>query len=358
MRYNRALAPAFLALLLPTAPLGAFLHGLVVAEFRGTGLTLDLHLRESNDVMLYLGSTRLLLLRYQPRTNTLWPSADAYYMGQDSWQFKPPYARTEVADLVAALALYLASVEVNPRHYSKEGALQNRLSYRFGPGRRSPDDWVVVDREVVLGYQNQAEKAAEWEPIKERAKAVGRKIPGHGSHNFGSTFERFSAGDELDLLVWVPGESRFLIVELKDGSDNTGVYKSPLQVAVYTAAWRHFAQKQPKEFLTSLRVLLSQKRALGLIACKFPMPDRESLRALHPALIIQEPNTRSRSWRIIDTVRDVIDREWPREAQPDGDLEPSILTGLRIYSAPAAGPLDALTDIAADYPNWQGAGRR
>lgn len=242
-----------------------------------------------------------------------------------------------VEELESSVTSYLENVRVNPHQYRREGECQNWLSHRYGIHRRD-EEWVAVDREVVLGHRDEAAKRAQWGPIQARFNEFGECLPETLRTRFGLPGRKKKVGNELDLLLWQPSAGKFLTTEVKDGGDAAGVYHSPIQVAAYLAIWRLFVREQPGDTLGGLRDLLEQKIRLGLLPDNIPLPTRIAPDDLLPAVIVRNPNVRSTCWKTLDAVLQLLE-----EAMPDDCLD-----GLTVWAVQDA----VLTEITQTWRTW------
>lgn len=315
MRYSRTLPEDFVQLLLPGGPLRFIVDLVLRSGSCSTDKALDLQLREDGEtrrmVTLYRGGTAILNMRYDSRAGEL--KLSAHKKHQDQFQrlrLSQSYAIKDSENLEAEITGYLENVSVGP-HHLREGGCENWLSHRYGRLWQK-DEWVAVDREVVIGYKDRTEKEAVWGPIKKQFEEFVAKPPAP----MGS---KKTVGNELDCLLWQPSTGEFLITEVKDGGDPAGVYRSPIQVAAYLAIWRQFVKDQPKDALDGVRGLLAQKQRLGLIPEGVPLPER--INALRPAIIVQDPIRKNGCREKLDAVIKQLQKDMPR-----------CLDGLRLWA--------------------------
>jgi hypothetical protein len=342
MRYSRTLPEDFEQLLLPGGSLRFVVDLVVQSGPCATDKALDLQLREDGGtrrkVTLYRGGTAILHMRLDRRKGTLklW-AHDEYQKQFQALGLSPSYTIGDSKGLSTGITGYLKNVSVGPHHFEREGGCENWLSHRYGSHWQT-GECVAVDREVVLGYENESEKDAEWRrPIKTRFDEFGVGLPALMQSRFNLPVQRKTVGNELDLLLWRPSTGEFLITEVKDGGDAAGVYRSPIQVAAYLAAWRRFVEALPEDALDGVRSLLAQKIRLGLIPGGVPLPETICLSALRPVIIVQNPNRRSRCWKTLDGILQLL-----QEAMP------GCLDGLGLWAVED----NALTDITDTWRKW------
>ncbi len=320
MQFNRCIDSSYEGLLSHGKPLRFLVDKACRSTFKDTGLPLDLQLRSRNEVMLYLGLTRLLTVKLMKRSLQLKVSADKFYRLQEHGVAER-YSPDEYAKLAGDVQRYLDNVVVNKHHYEKEGHCQARLASRFGVHGQSGDRWTVVDREIGIAYDD-GQKEKVWDPIRSRAIELGRKLMALDPKKFGTSLAKKAFGDGLDFLLWNGKDREFGVAEVKDGHSTSGVYLSPRQVAAYTTIWRRFAADQPDEALSGLRELVLQKQRLGLLPEHIQPPESKADLRFIPVIIVRNPRFKGSVWESFDIVRRLVDKDW------DG-----VLGGLKVYEA-------------------------
>jgi hypothetical protein len=340
MRYSRALPPDFEQLLLPGGSLRFIVDLVIQSGPCATDKALDLQLREygrtGRKVTLYRGGTAILHMRLNRRARALrlW-AHDRYQKQFQGLGLSPSYAVEDSEGLRAGITGYLENVSVESPHFEREGGCENWLSHRYG-SHWQRGEWVAVDREVVIGYENEAEKEIEWRrSIKTRFDSFGVGLPALMQSRFKLPVQKKTVGNELDLLLWQPSTKELFMTEVKDGGDAAGVYLSPIQVGAYLAVWRRFVEAQPEKALDGVQSLLAQKIKLGLIPKEVLLPER--INALRPAIIVQNPNRKSGCWKTMDGVLQLL-----QEAMP------GCLDGLGLWAVEN----NALADITEKWREW------
>lgn len=340
MYYERSLVPELYYLLLPGEPLHPLL-GLVEQKLEKHGMQMRLDLQFRSDMLhFYLGLTKLIQIRTDKK-GFLRTEAAAVYRLHD--EVRSSYGPEKADSLRADIDRYLGRVKVNERYLSAEGRCQNWLSFRYGCERTAgTDEPLAIDREVVIGYTNTAEKNRLWEqPIRARALAMAEGLSSMSPELYGRDLHRRPLGDELDLLMWQPPD-KLLVTEVKSGGNAHGIYMAPLQLAAYTAAWIRFMRAGS---VAGLRALVEQKRALGLIRMDEAEWDSfEKYLAqprIIPALVVQDPNRDSTCWERLREVAAHVSKQWPK------DWGPSPMDSLRVYTV--EGPEGDLEDHTDEF---------
>ena len=201
---------------------------------------------------------------------------------------------SELRELKDSYGKYLRSVvkSTNPRFYRKEGYWSNRLSIDFGLNWDTNKEWLVFDREAVIGFDNQYQKDAFYNLKKEVCGSIESELRRTDEQKWGQIKGQKEFGDELDMLAIGPGKE-LLCIELKFGENAKGIYWGPLQVSVYRDAFRDTKD----DIGDSLIKLLKQKIKLGLLptAAVERIP-KEGFAKVDAILAIAERNTKSSSW--------------------------------------------------------------
>lgn len=174
------------------------------------------------------------------------------------------------------------------RYYNnkKEGYFQNELSRKFGICGQPNDDFVIIDKEAVIGYENIQEKNNMYGKIHAGYKKLQKELSQKDAKRFGTGLEKKAIGNELDFLA-LDKQGNLLLIEYKHGSNTAGIYLSPLQIGMY---YDLFCQLPRDELDKSVYSMLEQKKKYGLINPHWKTP---AIKDIVPVLIISEYNYRS-----------------------------------------------------------------
>jgi hypothetical protein len=175
------------------------------------------------------------------------------------------------------------------RYYKnkKEGYYQNELSKIFGICGSPNTAFVIIDKETVIGYSNQAEKDNLLGNIQQKYKQLQREISILNSERYGKDLEKKAIGNELDFLA-LDKDGNILLIEYKHGTNTSGIYLSPLQIGMYNDIFTSF-RKNDLEY--AVFEMLEQKQKIGLINANWKKPN--SIKDIIPVLIISEFNYKS-----------------------------------------------------------------
>ena len=191
------------------------------------GLTLDVQLRAKDEVHVYCGLTRLMVVR-QSVDGSVVVTADPAFRRQDrDASFFKEWNGTESNEFKEALKAYLDEVKVCLSHTAREGKVQSLWSKVTQP-------WISFDREAVLGgrrKQSQELRAARAE-LEGLAASQSKSAEPKGQWS-----PPPARGREADQLA-VDADGRLVLLELKDASSGSAsVYYTPFQLLYYVWEW-------------------------------------------------------------------------------------------------------------------------
>lgn len=192
----------------------------------------------------------------------------------------------------------VANDEKFNRYYKnrKEGFYQNILSRKYGINGNKDDDFVIIDKEAVVGYLNQEEKENEFSKIQPKYKQLQKDISLKNSKRYGKDIEKKAVGNELDFLA-LDKNGNILLIEYKHGTNTSGIYLSPIQIGMYYDIFSNFPRKDLEKAVFEM---LIQKQKIGLICPNWVIP--EKIRDIIPVLIISEYNYKSSAKQKFDEI--------------------------------------------------------
>ena len=314
-RYKRALTrDSFIDALKSNDSLMFLIHDL--PDLNGDTYAINVQLREGNQLMYYHGTTRLLVVTllekdrqvcFRISANKTYSSgaacSESFKQLADLGVNDPSKAgSTFQKHLKSALSVADRSCYCN----RKEGYWQNRLCVRYGARCQAEDDWLIIDRECVIGFANNTEKRDVFHPhqvyfetIRHAFQTQDKKRWGGPTEVDSSTGEvRSRLGDELDMLA-IGKDGQLLAIELKDGANTKGIYWGPLQVGTYKAAFNAVLTHLERD----IHSLIKQKVDLGLLPSHaLRRLEKVSFSSVVPVLAIAAPNPRSGCWSMLAEV--------------------------------------------------------
>ena len=216
------------------------------------------------------------------------------------------------------LILQIETITKFDRYFKnkKEGFYQNELSREFGICGSADDKFVIIDKEAVIGYSNQAEKIKLLGTIQQKYKHLQREISALNPLRYGKNLGGKAIGNELDFLA-LDKEGNILLIEYKHGTNTSGIYLSPLQIGMYYDIFSYF----PKADLEmAIFEMFAQKQKIGLINPGWIKPN--SIRDIIPVLIISEYNYKSSAKTKFDEILQYTSQQ----------LGPKFLNNLQTYN--------------------------
>ena len=247
-------------------------------------------------ISVYRGLSRILTILPCRESGKIKVDAADAYKSLASKKRIDIYGKKEVSDLViGTLDSLVEIVKNNPkfnRYYQnkKEGYYQNILSRRYGICGAPNDEFVIVDKEAVIGHASEKEKAKEYASFRTRHKNLLRAISAKDSQRYGSNLREKPIGNEVDFLA-LDKNGNLLIIEYKHGTNTSGIYLSPIQIGLYYDLYNDFHIKKTELFHDAIFSMLKQKQEIGLINSAWPKP--HEVKNLIPVLIISEFNKNS-----------------------------------------------------------------
>ena len=222
--FNRTPSPQLRALLKP----GHFLSPILDLRFQDTKVSclgLDVHFRRDDVIHIYCGLTRVVALKRMRRDGVLKLYADKFYMdepGRDTFFRK---WHSDELTFVRELHNYIQTVEVNPRHRTKEGSIQQKWSH-------VSDMWTPFDREARLEYRSEEyrKRARKFEGVEGAFCQLTRNW--EDKRKRGVRWAKpTKTGIKVDQLA-IDSKGHLVLIELKDAESGTPseIYYSPFQL--------------------------------------------------------------------------------------------------------------------------------
>jgi hypothetical protein len=190
------------------------------------------------------------------------------------------------------------------RYYDnkKEGYHQSIFSRKFGILSQPDSDFVILDKEAVIGYEHKKEKDELFGPRQKQYKILHEKISKKDAIRYGVHRETKPRGNEVDF-IGVDKEGNILLIEYKYRTSTSGIYLSPLQIGLYYDLFTHFSIEQLK---FSLNSMLGQKQCIGLIN---PLWGKVSFKSIIPVLVIAEYNKLSSAKKKFEEIMNICREE-------------------------------------------------
>jgi len=204
----------------------------------------------------------------------------------------------EKIDFKQELIELLSKIEIEQkfnRYYNnkKEGYFQNAFSRIYGILSDSKSEFVIIDKEVVVGYNSKEKKEELFGKVQKRYKELQEEISSRNAKRYGKDLQNKPLGNELDFLA-LDNKGNILLIEFKHGGkecNTAGIYLSPLQIGLYYDIFTEYYRNYKTEFEKAIFDMLKQKQGLGLINSEWENP--KCIKKIIPVLVISEYNQRS-----------------------------------------------------------------
>ena len=277
-------------------------------------------------ISIYRGLSRILTInRYKRLPNIIKISAAEAYKAIDRKKNIKLYGKRDVKEKfnnkITAILNEITNDKKFDRYYinKKEGYYQNILSRSFGICGETIDDFVILDKEAVVGYQDIKEKDKEFGKLQHKYKELQREISRINTKRFGSNLEKKALGNELDFLA-LDKEGYILLIEYKHGTNTSGIYLSPLQIGLYYDVFSEFMTRNPTKFEETIYSMLNQRQKIGLVNTNWQPPKK--IKGILPILIISEYNEKTKAKNNFIEILKIARKEL---------LDKSFLSDLQIY---------------------------
>ena len=287
MYYNRVLSPNFAQLLEP----GGKLEWLF--EFVKNRPDLDLLIGKRKARRGQSNGCEQWISVYRGLSRCVTINPSEIVDGAEAYKILNPNLYGKNLDFKNELINLLSIIEKDSkfdRYYNnkKEGYFQNEFSRQYGILSDSNSEFVIIDKEAVIGYENEDTKKELLTPQKKKYEDMSKKLSTINPKQYGREEKHF--GNELDFLA-LDKNGNILLIEFKHGTNTSGIYLSPLQIGLYYDIFADYHKNHKKEFEDVIFEMLKQKQKIGLINPKWQCP--KSINKIIPVLVISEYNERS-----------------------------------------------------------------
>lgn len=299
MYYNRTLSDPFSAHIEPDGQLQWLF------DFVKGNDDLDFLIGKSNLgewISVYRGLSRIVAIRKMRNPNIVKVDGAQSYMDIAPEIFGNHELPLDFSDELSTLRHEISENPDFDRYYNnqKEGYYQNELSRLFGICGTADDDFVIVDKEAVVGYSDQAEKEKIFGSLRKKYKKLQKAISKKDPKRYGAKLEEKAIGGELDFLA-LDRQGNLLLIEYKHGTNTSGIYLSPLQIGLY---FDIFSMLDSNRFINAVYQMVEQKQRIGLIHPDWPVPKISG--EIIPELIISDYNYKSSAKDKYDEIMDFV----------------------------------------------------
>lgn len=234
---------------------------------------------------VYRGTSRILTLRGSDKGRFSWEAAGAYKDIAPANLFKKPTKELfkEYLSKIRKESKFYRYYEAPGKKEKKEGYYQNLIGRRYTFEGKESDDFIIIDKEFVLGFKDDATKA-KWNgeiaaklegEIEQFRQGYKGELPKQIKNEYG----------EFDFLA-LNKKGDILIMELKQ-NDPSKTALSPIQVCFYYRQLEKFLKSNLDDVYTSIKSLVEQKQKLGLVHSNFTFPNKLSGNIV-PCVIVGE----------------------------------------------------------------------
>jgi len=243
----------------------------------------DVQFRENDCVAIYCGTTNLVWM--QLKYNALRVSANETYMSQECaaklrgiWEIE----KNKLLDFKEALNNYLDNVQVEPKHWRKEGRIQVLWEQRCGRNYDANVPWMIIDREAVIGYDSDSEKNAVSIDVVD---SIIEKV---NSKNWAKL--KFKRPNELDLLGISKNGEKLILLEVKDATTTSNnIYYAPMQLLYYVLEWQNaLNSNEGLGILKDINKLIEAKKGIGFLPEKGPLVSEVGVEGVLPLLVVEQ----------------------------------------------------------------------
>jgi hypothetical protein len=289
MYYNRTISEPLAQLMSP----GGDLRWLF--DFVKKYPDMDFLIGKNNSVeciSVYRGLSRILSITQYADTTHIKIDAAKKFKALEPDIYGSKKIPCDFSELLNSLIFKIGSDPTFDRYYAnrKEGFFQNELSRKLGIHGTKDDEFVIIDKEVVIGYLNDEEKTKIYRGLRNPYKALQGDISKGNAERYGKNLQKKSIGNELDFLA-LDRDGNILLIEYKHGGkkcNTSGIYLSPLQIGLY---YDLFTKLNRDDLNKAVYEMLNQKQRIGLIHPDWKKPKK--LAEIIPVLIISEFNYKS-----------------------------------------------------------------
>lgn len=209
---------------------------------------------------IYRGTSRILQITYFDKSERVKIDAAASYMKLASYPKKLDENHFEA---------YLNEINNNP-NYGKfyidsnggrmEGYYQTLIARRYTFENKADDDFVIFDKELVLGFINEEEKKSWNEEVVKIQNETIQRLRSNGKERLPKTIKAEYGEIDFMGLSW---DGDLVIMELKkDPADGL----SPIQINYYGLQFEKLMNEGMEDRLYKvIRDMILQKQKMGLI---------------------------------------------------------------------------------------------
>lgn len=208
---------------------------------------------------------------------------------------------------------------INDKGEYKEGFYQNLIGRRYTFLNNDDDSFIIIDKELVIGFGNKTIKK-EWnesivgqtDGVITKVRTEIKSLPKDIKNSYG----------EFDFLG-LNWNGDIIIMELKQ-NDPTKTYLSPIQIAYYNEQFKKLLDKiTPEKLYENIKGMIEQKIDLGVL--RIPnnrqLPEKLSGKILNYLIVGEDQELSPEICDRYRKIREVVGLDIKsRTCKPDGTL--------------------------------------
>lgn len=212
---------------------------------------------------VYRGTSRILQITYYDKSGRVTIDAAESYMKLGSYPKQLDEKHLEV---------YLKEINENPNYGKyyidlkedrKEGYYQTRIARRYTFENKNDDDFVIFDKELVIGFKDEHEKAAWNKTIIDSQKEAIETLRTMTSDKLSERIKPYYGEFDFMGLSW---DGDLIIMELKKEAKGTKSSLAPIQIAYYVKQFTKLMKEDTDGRLYKVITdMILQKQRMGLI---------------------------------------------------------------------------------------------
>ena len=249
---------------------------------------------------VYRGTGRILTIKEKGK-----PYADPKYMNL----FPDFYDNPNMAGLSVLMEKIkedsgLGRYYIGADGKRKEGYYQNLISRRYSLYCESDDDFIIIDKEFVLGYYEDKVKERITQPIIKKYDDIIQSL----SDKYDYCKNIKQPGTECDF-VGLTRQGDILLLELKRYEDTTKIFLSPLQAGKYDDLTEEYVRRYYDDFNKDVLNMVIQKKDMGILNPKWDLPAKLTGNII-PAVVVGGNPSKAAKERF-DIVRKAVGKDIP-----------------------------------------------
>lgn len=305
---------------------------------------------KNDEIMVYRGLSRLLTIKQYKTKGKNFENGDLKFTADKAYIDMQPelYGIKRLnkdfsfeKNLLKELLIEVSKQSRFDKHYcafdkndksKKEGYYQNELSRKYGILANEESEFLIIDKEAIIGYANNTEREEVFnslqQPFIKLLKLLSESSSKCDNKGFGKNLEKKALGGELDFIA-LDKNGNILLIEYKNCLNSNGIYLSPIQIGFYE---KLFVSLDREKFEIALKEMLQQKQCMGLLPKEWTIPEFSG--NIIPWLVISNHNENSNYKNKLEEVLDII--------RTKSDNNESFLQNLQVYNYTSENGLEKL----------------